>query len=194
MLSLSSEYAATTTDGERSANLAAGHAVISLSRGTGNAAGLGLVWVASLIFSIIILRSREPGKATAWIGILSFSLPVPSSLFAGYAYGSSTPLGGVLAVVTSLGGGLLSLVWYVIVGLRLLKQSSTSVSTLTFPATHPTSAYPGHYPRHWPLGASYSITAYGLVACSPPFHPSYQGDRGARGHVTGFPVPCVHFA
>ena len=32
--------------------------------------------------------------------------------------------------------------------------------------TGPTSAYPGYYPRHWLLRASYSAKAYGLVACS----------------------------
>jgi hypothetical protein len=58
--------------------------------------------------------------------------------------------------------------------------------------------YPSHVSLSWALpqalaspqrgpqvGASYSATAYGLVAC-PCTRP--------REHVTGFPVPCVHFA
>jgi hypothetical protein len=131
MLSLSSEYAAATADAQQSSILAAGHAIISISRGTGNAAGLGLVWLASLIFSILMLRSRILGKVVAWIGILSFSLLVPSFLFAGYTYGASTGVGAVLATVTSLGGGLLSLVWYVLVGLRLLKSGRSEGKMLS---------------------------------------------------------------
>ncbi len=72
MLSLSSEYAAAATEAQRSAVLAAGQAIISISRGTGSAAGLSLVWLTSLIFSILMLRSRMFGKTVAWVGNLSF--------------------------------------------------------------------------------------------------------------------------
>jgi len=121
MLSLSSEYAAATTSAQQAAIVAAGHALISLTRGTANAAGMGLIWLASLVFSILMLRSRELGRAAAWIGILSFSLLVPGFLFSGYTYGMTSGVGPAMAIVTSLGGGLLSLVWYILVGLRLLK-------------------------------------------------------------------------
>jgi hypothetical protein len=131
MLSLSSEYAAATTDAQQSAILSAGHAIISLTRGTANAAGMGLVWLASLVFSILMLRSRELGRAAAWIGILSFSLLVPSFLFAGYTYGMSSGAGGAMAILTSLVGGLLSLAWYILVGLRLLKIGGTEGEVLS---------------------------------------------------------------
>jgi hypothetical protein len=52
---------------------------------------------------------------------VSFTLLVPSFLFAGYTYGVQTGVGATLAIVTSLGGGLLSLAWYILVGVRLLK-------------------------------------------------------------------------
>jgi hypothetical protein len=131
MLSLSSEYASATTEAQRAAILAAGHATISLTRGTANAAGMGLVWLASLIFSILMFRSRELGKAAAWIGVLAFSLLVPSFLFAGYTYGASSGIGSAMALVTSLGGGLLSLVWYIIVGSRLWRIGRQGEAALT---------------------------------------------------------------
>ena len=74
MLALSGEYAAATTEAQKAAFLAAGQALISV-RGVG---GLTLVWLAALIFSIIMLRDRKMGKPIAWIGILGFGLLVPS--------------------------------------------------------------------------------------------------------------------
>lgn len=121
MLSLSFEYTSARTEVERSIILAAGHAVISLTRGVANAAGLGLVWLAGLIFSALMFKSREFGRATAWIGVLAFALLGPSFLFAGYTYGVATGFGAAMALVTSIGGGLLSLAWYVLVAWRLLK-------------------------------------------------------------------------
>ena len=121
MLALSSEYATATTEAQRTAIHAAGHTLISITRGTGGVAGLSLVWLSGLIFSSLMLRSDNLGKAVAWIGVVSFALLVPSFLFAGYTYGASSGIREKLALITSLGGGLLSLVWYVLVGLRLLR-------------------------------------------------------------------------
>jgi hypothetical protein len=123
MLSLSSEYASAATELQQSAILAAGHALISLSRGTANAAGLGLVWTAGLIFSILMFGSKEFGSAAASIGVVAFTLLVPSFLFAGYTYGGATAIGATMAYITSIGGGLLSLAWYILVGVRLLRTS-----------------------------------------------------------------------
>jgi hypothetical protein len=86
-----------------------------------NMTGMGLVWLASLIFSILLLWTGKVGKIAAWIGIVAFSLLVPSFLFAGYTYGASTGLGAAMAIVTSLAGGMLSLAWYVVVGVWLLR-------------------------------------------------------------------------
>jgi len=121
MLSLSSEYAAATTEAQRLATLAAGQALLSVTHGTGGVAGLALVWLASLIFSILMLRAQRMSKSTAWIGIIAFALLVPSFLFSGYTYGASSRIGEALALVTSIGGGLLSLVWYILTGLGLIR-------------------------------------------------------------------------
>jgi hypothetical protein len=77
MLSLSSEHAAATTELEKSAIISAGHAIIGTARGSGNATGLGLIGLASLIFSILMIRSNKLGKTCEWIGVPSFALLVP---------------------------------------------------------------------------------------------------------------------
>ena len=54
------------------------------------------------------------------------------------------------------------------------------MKALVFLGTRPTSAYPEHYSRPLLFGASYTVTAFGLVACS-------------ESTVTGFPVPSIHW-
>ncbi len=125
MLALSGEYAAATTEAQQAALLAAGQALISITHGTGGVAGLALIWLAALIFSIIMLRDRKMGRAIAWIGIIAFGLLVPSFLFSGYTYGASSGIGEALALITSLGGGLLSLIWYILMGIRLVRMGRT---------------------------------------------------------------------
>jgi fumarate reductase subunit D len=124
MLSLSQEYAAATTEAEKSILLAAGQAMLAVSRGTGGLyTGMPLVWLAGLIFSAVMLRSKDFSKATAWMGILGFGLLVAGMPFGGHytATGTPTAVQSAIVAVQYIGGGLLSLAWYILVGLRLLK-------------------------------------------------------------------------
>jgi len=123
MLSLSQKYAAATSEAEKSVIQAAGQAMIAVSEGTGGQyTGMPLAWLAGLILSIIMLRSKAFSKGTAWVGILGLGLLLASMPFAGYTTtGPSTAAVNAIIAVTYIGGGLLSLAWYVIVGLRLLK-------------------------------------------------------------------------
>ena len=105
------------------ANMAAGQAMLAVSKGTGGQyAGMPLAWLAGLIYSIAMLRSKAFGKATAWVGIIGLGLLAASVPFAGYTTAEPTTA-GVVAIVamTYIGGGLLSLAWYILVSLRLLK-------------------------------------------------------------------------
>jgi hypothetical protein len=124
MLSLSHRYAVAATEAEKTVILAAGQALISVSEGTGGQyTGMPLVWLAGLVFSIIMLRSKAFSKATAWVGILGLGLLVTSMPFAGYTTtGPTTAIVSAVIAVTYTGGGLLSLAWYILVGLRLLKS------------------------------------------------------------------------
>ena len=123
MLSLSHQYAAATTEAQKSVLLAAGRAMIAISEGTGGQfTGMPLAWLAGLILSVVMLRSTVFSKATAWVGILGLGLLVASMPFAGYTTtGPTTAVVSVIIALTYVGGGLLSLAWYILVGLRLLK-------------------------------------------------------------------------
>jgi hypothetical protein len=123
MLSLSHQYAAATTEAEKSVILAAGRAMIAISEGTGGQfTGMPLAWLAGLILSVVMLRSAVFSKATAWVGILGLGLLLASMPFAGYTTtGPTTAVVSAIIALTYIGGGLLSLAWYILVGLRLLK-------------------------------------------------------------------------
>jgi hypothetical protein len=71
MLSLSDQYAAATTDAQRSMLLAAGQAMLAIYQGTAFDVSYVLVSVAPLIMSVVMLRSNVFSKATAYVGILA---------------------------------------------------------------------------------------------------------------------------
>ena len=124
MLSLSQEYAVAVTEAEQSVLLAAGQAMLATSRGTGFLyTGMPLVWLAGLVYSIILLRGKALGKATAWVGILGFGLLLVGIPFGGHytATGTPTAFQSAMVAVQYVGGGLLSLVWYFLIGLGLLR-------------------------------------------------------------------------
>jgi fumarate reductase subunit D len=124
MFSLSQEYATAVTEAEKFIFLAAGQAMLAVTRGTGHLySGMQLVWLAGLILSVIMLRSKAFSKATAWVGILGLGLLVVGIIGGGHytSTGEYTAIQGIIIAVQYIGGGLLSLVWYILVGLRLLK-------------------------------------------------------------------------
>lgn len=80
MLSLSNQYWGATTDAQRSVALAAGQAMLATF--TGSAFNVYYVFGAAalLIISIVMLRSRIFGRATAYVRILaSIFMMIPSS-------------------------------------------------------------------------------------------------------------------
>ncbi len=123
MLSLSHQYNAAATAAEQSIVLAAGRAMIAVSEGTGGQyAGMPLAWLGGLILSAVMLRSPVFNKATAWTGIFGLGLLMASIPFAGYTTtGPTTAAVSAIVAVTYIGGGLLSLAWYILVGVRLWK-------------------------------------------------------------------------
>ncbi len=132
MLYLSREYAAATTEAQRSNLLSAGQAMIAVTEG---ARMLPLTPLAGLILSTVMLRSKTFGQVTAWAGILGLGLLAASGLFAGYATtGPTTAVVSVIVAVTYAGGGLLSLAWYILVGRslwNLANRESQMVSQLS---------------------------------------------------------------
>lgn len=122
MLSLSQEYTGAATEAEKSILLAAGQSMLTVTRGTGGLyTGMQLVWLCGLILSVVMLRSDDFRKATAWVGILGFGLLVVG-IIGGAHYTSTGDYTAIQAAIIALqyiGGGLLSLAWYILVGLRL---------------------------------------------------------------------------
>ncbi|HSF82504.1 MAG TPA: DUF4386 family protein [Anaerolineales bacterium] len=128
MLSLSQEYAAASTEAEKSILLAAGQAMLAVTRGTGQLfAGMQLVWFAGFVLSVVMLRSEAFSKATAWAGILGLGLLVAGIIGGGHytSTGDYTAVQGIIVAVQYVGGGLLSLAWYILVGLRLWRLGQT---------------------------------------------------------------------
>ncbi|MHB8933004.1 MAG: DUF4386 family protein [Bellilinea sp.] len=69
MLSLSNQYAAATSDAQRTALLGAGHAMLATYRGTVFDANYVLNAAALLIMAWVMLRSQVFSKTTAWFGL-----------------------------------------------------------------------------------------------------------------------------
>src|SRR3954454_24054454 len=70
MLALSNQYAAASTDAERTQLLAAGKAMLAIWQGSAYDVGYVLGGVAILIISVVMLQSAVFSKATAYVGLL----------------------------------------------------------------------------------------------------------------------------
>jgi hypothetical protein len=96
MLSFSDQYAAATTEAERSMFLTAGQTMLAIYQGTAFDVGYVLEGVALLIIAVVMLRSTLFGKKTAYVGILMgvMSLVPPTAGTIGllFSFGSLAPL------------------------------------------------------------------------------------------------------
>jgi hypothetical protein len=109
MLALSDQYAAATTDAQRSMFLAAGQAMLAIWTGTAFDVGYVLLGVALLIIGVVMLRSPLFSKVTAYVGIV---LGVMSLL---------PPTAGTIGLVFSLGSLLPLEIWLILIARRLLQ-------------------------------------------------------------------------
>ncbi len=118
MLSLSNQYAAATTDAQRALFEAAGQAMLAeqVGTGTGSYMGFFLLSVAGLLIATVMLRSDLFSKVTATVGIVANGFLFV--YYIGLAFVSIPPAIGVPIYWAS---GLLSLMWFILIGLRLFK-------------------------------------------------------------------------
>jgi hypothetical protein len=114
MLSLSNQYAAATTDAQRSLLVASGQAMLAIYQGTAFYVSYVLLAVAPLIISVVMLRSNIFGKVTAVVGIVANTL----------ALGLFVPAIGVFLSLISV---VALLIWYVLIAIKLfmLAQSAS---------------------------------------------------------------------
>lgn len=108
MLALSNQYAAATTDIERNTLLAAGQTLLAMYNGTSFHASYIIGQAAGIAISIVMLRHKAFSKGGAWAGIIGNIV----------GYGLYVPVVGVYISLFSVIG---LEIWYIMVGIRLLK-------------------------------------------------------------------------
>jgi hypothetical protein len=113
MLSLSGQYASATTDAQRSLYIAAGQAMLAEGQ---TRAGIPLIEFASLVISVVMLRGKVFSKATAYAGILGNVLLIVFEIILAFV-----PTLLNVGLVIADGGGLAIMIWYLLVGRRLLQ-------------------------------------------------------------------------
>jgi hypothetical protein len=111
MLSLSNQYAAATTDAQRSLIEASGLAMLAVVNGTGFYMAFILVSLAGLIISAVMLRSNIFSKVTASVGILANALSL-----ADYFRLAFVPAAGAILLIIS---GVLLVIWLILIARRL---------------------------------------------------------------------------
>jgi len=111
MLYLSDQYAAAATDVQRAAFLAAGEALVANYNGTAFGLFFILSGVADLIIAAIMLRSGVFNKATAFTGMVVGAMLLMPPL----------PVLGMIALVLSYIVILPSMIWNILVAIRLFQ-------------------------------------------------------------------------
>ena len=120
MIPLSEKYAAATTEAAKSQLLAAGEAILAADiwHATGAIVGGILAQCGAVLICLAMLRSKDFGKTTAYIGIVMHCLDLAHILF-----GLFLPVAGFVFMAVA---GPLYPVWFFLVGTRLLKLARTS--------------------------------------------------------------------
>jgi hypothetical protein len=116
MLDLSNQYALATTEAQRAILAAAGQAMLSVgqSHTPGTFIAFFLSEIASLLISVVMLRDKLFSKTNAYVGFLCFT-----SLLIFEVCSSFVPALQGVAMILAMLGGVLSLVWEILVALKL---------------------------------------------------------------------------
>ena len=110
-LSLSHQYISATTDAQRSLLVAAGQAMLAEGQ---SRAGLLLTEFASLVTSVVMLRGRIFSRATGCAGVLGNALLMVVEI-------AFLPVSSEAGMVVAASGGLSLMIWYFLMGRRLLQ-------------------------------------------------------------------------
>ena len=119
-LELANKYASAGSESERAILISAGEALFArgASHTPGTFPGFLIGEISSIFFSIIILRGGMLKKAIGIIGIISFSFLLIFEVVSSFISSLFDE-----AMIFAMVGGILTLVWYVMVGAGLWKHS-----------------------------------------------------------------------
>ena len=112
MLSLSNQYAAASTETQKTMLLAAGQTMLALVQSTGVYMSLLLIAVAGFIMSVVMLQSKIFGKVTAYVGILAGALDL---IYCVTTFASVPELDASLLA----SAGLCLMIWHILAGRKL---------------------------------------------------------------------------
>jgi hypothetical protein len=121
LLSLSHQYAAATTETQRSMLLADGQALLTINQFNSIGRYLSLLFVgtAGLLTSIVMLRSKVFNRATAYVGMLAAGLDLAYCLAIVALPAVDGELIGVCFIPAA---GLCLMMWHILIGQRLYRQ------------------------------------------------------------------------
>jgi hypothetical protein len=122
MLSLSDKHAAATTEAAKNQLLAAGEAILATDMWHGTGAWVGgiLVQTGAVLVSVAMLRTNVFSKVTAYVGVVTHGLDLVHIVVGPFA-----PVAGVVVMAIA---GPLYLVWFPLVGRRLLELGRSGAS------------------------------------------------------------------
>jgi hypothetical protein len=119
-LALAEKYALAVNETERNQLIAAGEALFAkgASHTPGTFPGFFIAQIASIFFSIIILKGGVFKKAVGITGLTAFSFLLIFEVISSFVTSLYNE-----AMIFAMIGGPLALVWYAMIGMGLLKQS-----------------------------------------------------------------------
>ncbi len=131
MLSLSDQYAASTTDAQRTMLLSSGEALLTINRftcpgahpGSGGYMSLLLIAAAGMVTSIVMLRSNVFNRTAAYVGILASAFDLAYCI--SYVFMPSVD-SELLSIIFMPVAGLLLMIWHIMVGWRLYQLSKNT--------------------------------------------------------------------
>ncbi len=111
LLYVSDQYAAASTDAQRSLLLAAGQATVAAGgNGLFESNGFILVAVAGLIVALVMRRSKIFGRATSWVGVLANGL-----LLANYVCLTFVSAASAFSTDLFAAASILVFVWWILI-------------------------------------------------------------------------------
>ena len=121
MLGLSQQFSVATDEAQRAALIAAGQAMLSVgaSHSPGTFLAFFLSESAGVLISVVMLRSNVFGRLAAYAGILGFSILLLFEFITSFFSGLVTA-----TMILSMLGGLMSMVWYILIARRLFQLST----------------------------------------------------------------------